>query len=107
MKEHVTMRSLHREVHRYRDDNERIMKDEEEILHRLNMFHNQVNKDSGTKKDSSDIQVTSSRSERKWDDHGNDRKSRSMSRNHHSPQEYTRRTHANSGPRRIPSVSYV
>jgi hypothetical protein len=25
-KEHVTMRSLHREVQRYRDDNERIMK---------------------------------------------------------------------------------
>jgi len=48
MKEPVTMRSLHREVHRYRDDNDGIMKDEEDILYRLNMFHNQVNKDSGT-----------------------------------------------------------
>ena len=32
MQELVTMRSLHREVKSYRDDNERIMKDQEEIL---------------------------------------------------------------------------
>jgi hypothetical protein len=33
--EHVTMRiPLHREVQTYRDDNERIMKAQEEILHR-------------------------------------------------------------------------
>jgi hypothetical protein len=30
--EPVTMRSLHREVQSYRDDNERIMKDHEEII---------------------------------------------------------------------------
>jgi hypothetical protein len=43
------MRSLHREVQRYIDDNERIMKAQEEILHILNMLHKKVNKDSGTK----------------------------------------------------------
>jgi hypothetical protein len=42
--EPVTMRSLHREVQHYRDDNERIMKDQEEILQSLNMLHKQVNK---------------------------------------------------------------
>jgi hypothetical protein len=45
------MRSLHREVQSYRDDNERIMKAHEEILQSLNMLHKQVNKDSGTKQE--------------------------------------------------------
>jgi len=45
----VTMRSLHREVKSYRDDNERIMKAHEEILQILNMLHKHVNKDSRTK----------------------------------------------------------
>jgi hypothetical protein len=51
--------------------------------------------------------VTTSRSQSKRDDHGNDRKSRSMSRHHHSPRKSTRRTHASSGPGSIPSVSPV
>jgi hypothetical protein len=33
------MRSLHREMHSYRVDNERIMKSQEDILQHLNMFH--------------------------------------------------------------------
>ena len=50
-KEPVTMRSLHREVQSYMDDNERIMKAQEEILQSLNMLHKQVKKDFGTKKE--------------------------------------------------------
>ena len=61
------------EVQRYRDDNERIMKAYEEILQILNMFHNQVNKDSGTKHATSARQVLASIYHRKSDDHGNDR----------------------------------
>jgi hypothetical protein len=91
----------------YRDDNERIMKAQEEILQSLNMLQNQVNKDSGTKQESSARQVSTSRSHRKRDDHGNDRKSRSMSRCHHSPRHSTRRTHASSGLGINPSVSHV
>ena len=79
------MRSLHREVQSYMDDNERIMKAHEEILMRLNMLHKQVNKDSSTKQATSAIQVSTSRSHSKRDDHGNDRHSRSMSRRHDSP----------------------
>jgi hypothetical protein len=41
------------------------------------------------------------------DEHGNDRHSRSMSKHHHSPEKYTRRTHASSGPGSSPSVSHV
>jgi hypothetical protein len=41
--EPVTMRSLHREVQSYIDDNERIMKSREEILQSLNMFHKKFN----------------------------------------------------------------
>jgi hypothetical protein len=70
--EPVTMRSLHREVQSYMDDNERIMKDQEEILESLNMLHKQVNKDSSTKQIDSARQVTTSISQRKMDDHGND-----------------------------------
>jgi hypothetical protein len=43
------MRSLQREVQIYRDDNENIMKVQEEILQSLNMLQKQANKDSGTK----------------------------------------------------------
>jgi hypothetical protein len=39
------------------------------------------------------------------DAHGNDRKSISMSKNHHSPRKSTRITHAILGLRSIPSVS--
>ena len=72
-KELVTMKILHREVQIYRDDNEKIMKDQEEILQILNMFHKKVNKDFLTKKVSSARQVFASRSHSKRDDHGNDR----------------------------------
>jgi hypothetical protein len=51
--EPITMRSLHREVKRYRDDNEMIMKDKEDIIHNLNMLHNHINKESGTKQSTS------------------------------------------------------
>jgi hypothetical protein len=44
------------------------------------MLYKKVNKDFGTKKESSAKQVSISRSDRKRDDHGNDRQSRSMSR---------------------------
>jgi hypothetical protein len=46
----VTMRSLQNEVQRYRDDNERIKKAQEEILHNLNMLQKKVNKDSCIRK---------------------------------------------------------
>jgi hypothetical protein len=61
----VTMRSLQKEVQSYRDDNERIMKAQEEILQSLNMLQKQVNKDSGTKQAASARQVSTSRSHRK------------------------------------------
>jgi hypothetical protein len=38
------MRSLHREVHSYRVDNENIMKAQEEILQSLNMLQKKSNK---------------------------------------------------------------
>jgi hypothetical protein len=93
---------MHREVHSYIDDNERIMNDQEEILQSLNMLHKKVNKYSGAKQASSARQVSTSRSHSKRDDHGNDRQSRSMSRHHHSTKKSTRRTHASSGPREKP-----
>ena len=89
------------------DDNERIMKAQEEILQSLNMLHKKVNKDSGTKQVASARQVSASRSHRKMDAHGNDRKSRSMRRRRHSPRKSTRRTHASLGPGSSPSVSLV
>jgi hypothetical protein len=73
-KEPVTMRSLQREVQSYRDDNENIMKSQEEILQSLNMLQRQANKDSGTKPTTSARQVTTSRSHSRRDEHGNDRK---------------------------------
>jgi hypothetical protein len=95
--EHVTMRTLHREVQSYRDDNERIMKAWDEIIQILNMFHKQVNKYYDTKQEANVRQVSASRSQSKRDDHGNDRHSRSMSKYHHSLRKSTRRTHAISG----------
>jgi hypothetical protein len=71
--DHVTMRSLHREVNIYIEDNERIMKAQEEIRHSLNILHNKVNKDSDTKQAASGRQFLALRSHRKMDDHGNDR----------------------------------
>jgi hypothetical protein len=62
----------------------------------MNMLHRQVNKDFGTKKIASARQVTQSRSQRKRDDHGNDRNSINMSMCHHSLRKYTRRTHVSS-----------
>jgi hypothetical protein len=56
-KGHVTMRSLHREVQSYKDDNEMIIKAQEEILRSLNMLHKQVNKYSSTKQETSARQV--------------------------------------------------
>jgi hypothetical protein len=97
MQEPVTIRSLHREVKSYRDNNERIMKAQEEIIQSLNMLHKQVNKYFVTNQEASSIQVTTSRLQSKRDDHGNDRKSRSMSRHHHSTRKFTRITHASSG----------
>jgi len=93
----ISMRSLHREVQRYRVDNERIMKVQEDIFQSLNMLHKKVNKDFGTKQENSDRQLETSRSHRKSDDHGNDRKSRRMYRHHHSPRKSTRITCAISG----------
>jgi hypothetical protein len=101
------MRSMHMEVQSYRDDNERIMKAQEEILNSLNMLHKQVNKESGTKQVVGARQVSTSRSHRKRDDHGNDRKSRSMNKHHHSPKQSTIRTHASSWPRSNPNVSHI
>jgi hypothetical protein len=71
------------------------------------MLHKKVNKYSGTKKETIFIQVLASISHNKRDDHGNDRKSRSMSRHHHSQRHSTRITHASLGPQNNPSVSLV
>jgi F0F1-type ATP synthase gamma subunit len=68
------MRRLHREVKSYKEYNERIMKAREEIIQILNMFQKKFNKDSGTKKETSYILVTTTRYQSKMDDHGNDRK---------------------------------
>jgi hypothetical protein len=97
----VTMTSLQREVQSYREDNENIMKAQEEILQSLNMLQKKSNKGSGTKKATSARQGTSSRSLRRKEEHGNDMKSRSMIRHHHSTRIY----HASSRPISIPSVS--
>jgi hypothetical protein len=51
--------------------------------------------------------VSTSRSQRKKDDHGNDRQSRSMSKCHHSPRKSTRRNHESSWPQSNPSVSPI
>jgi hypothetical protein len=83
----VTMRSLQREVQSYREDKEKIMKSRKEILQSLNILQRQSNKDSGTNPTTSARQVTTSKFHNKRDDHGNDKKSRSVSRHHHSPKQ--------------------
>jgi hypothetical protein len=105
MQKIVTMRTMHREVQSYRDDNERIMKAEEEILQSLNVLHKKVNKNSSTKKETSARQVITSRSQSRRDDHGNDRKSRNTRRHHNYPRKSTKRTHVSSRPGSRPSVS--
>jgi hypothetical protein len=51
--------------------------------------------------------VASSKSHGERDDHGNDRKSKSMRRRHYSLDKSTIRAHASSRLGRIPSVSLV
>jgi hypothetical protein len=58
-------------------------------------------------KETSARQVSTSKSHRKRDDHGNDRQPRSMSRCHQSPKKPIRRTHGSSGLGSNPSVSPV
>jgi len=106
-KEPINMKSLHREVESYREDNEKIMKSQKDILKSLNIFHRHANKESCTKKYDSDRHATTSKSHRRRDEHGNDRNSRRMSRWHHSPNQYTRRAHKISMPGRNPSVSPI
>jgi hypothetical protein len=83
------------------------MKAQEEILHSINILHKKANKYSNTKQESSARQVSESRSHIKGDDHGNDRKSRSMIRHHNSLRKSTRKTHAISGLGSIPSLSPI
>jgi hypothetical protein len=71
------------------------------------MLQRQANKDSGTKQATSAKQVTTSRSHRKRDEHGNDKKSRSMRRYHHSQRKYTRTSHAILGLGSIPILSPI
>jgi hypothetical protein len=73
MQEPVTMRSLQKEVQSYRADNERIVKDQEEIIKILNMLQKQVNKDSCTRQEVGAKQVEVSRSHDRRDDHGGSR----------------------------------
>ena len=56
--EPIIMRSPHREVQIYREDNEKIMKAQEEILEILNILQRQANKDSGIKQATNVRQVT-------------------------------------------------
>jgi hypothetical protein len=51
--------------------------------------------------------VTTSKSHSRRDDHGNDRKSRSMSKCHHSPEKSIRRAPSSSWLGSSPSVSLV
>jgi len=71
------------------------------------MLHNKFNKDSSINQSSISRQVSTYRSQRKGDDHGNDRQLRNMRRCHHSPKKYTRRNHESLGLGRIPSVYCV
>jgi hypothetical protein len=106
-KEPVTMRNLHREVHSYKEDNERIVKSQGEILQSSNMLHRKVNKEYGSKQETSAIQVETSRSQSRRDDHENDTQSRRLSRCHHPPRKSIRINHESSRPGSIPSVSPV
>jgi hypothetical protein len=69
----ITMRSLHRAVPIFREDNENIMKDQKEILQSLNMLQRQANKDSDKKNEASARQVTTYISHRRRDENGNGR----------------------------------
>jgi len=71
------------------------------------MFHKQFNNEFGTKKVTSARQVSASKSQRKRDDHRNERKLRSMSGHHYSQRKSMRRTHAISGPGIIANASPV
>jgi cell division septum initiation protein DivIVA len=57
-------------VQRYRQDNERMMRDKEELLQSINMLKKQVNKYSSTKQESNARQVEESRFHERRDDHG-------------------------------------
>jgi len=92
--EPVTMRILNREVHNYREHNEKIMKAQKKILNILNMLHRQVNKYSSTKQVDSSRHVIASKYHSTRDENGNDRKSRSINRHHHSIEKSTRKSHA-------------
>jgi hypothetical protein len=84
-----------------------IMKAQEEILQCLNMMQKKSKKDFGTKKVTSARQETTSKSQRKRDDCGNDMNSRCRRRIHHSPDQYTRRDHSSSGLWNSLSVSPI
>jgi type VI protein secretion system component VasA len=71
------------------------------------MLYRKVKKYYVTKKETSSRQVTTSKYHSRKDDHGKDRTSRSMNRNHHSPSISTRINHASSDPGSNPSVSLV
>jgi hypothetical protein len=105
--EPITMRILHREVHSDRAHNAKIMKAQKKILNILNMLHRKVNKYCGTKKVDSARHVAASKSHSIRDEHGNDRQSRNMRRQHHSPKKYSSKSHAILGPGCISSVSPV
>jgi len=96
-----------REVQIYRDNNEKIIKSQENILQILNMLQKQDNKDSSTKQEASSRHVTACKSHSIRDEHGNDKNSRRRRKFHHSPNQSTRKSHAILGLGSIPSVSLV
>jgi hypothetical protein len=67
----------------------------------------QAKKDYGIRQEASARQVSTSKSHSRRDGHGDEKKSRSRSRRHHSPEKSTRRAHASSGPGSNPSVTPV
>jgi hypothetical protein len=93
-----TMRSLQKEVQSYREDNERLIRAQEEqnqintqLLQSLNMLQRQINKYFGTKQAANARQVETSRSHDRRDDQRGSRNSRSAIRHHHSLGHSTRR----------------
>jgi len=90
------MRTLQREMHSFRDDNESIMKCHEEILQILNMLQKKFNKYLGTKQEDGARKVETSISHDRTDDHEGSRWSRSISmhQHDHSPEHLTRRGYA-------------
>jgi hypothetical protein len=110
MHEPVTMRILKKEVNIYRADNERIMKDKEEILQILNILQKKVNKYSRKKKEVGARKVETSISHDRRDYHGGSRCSRNSRRHHHhhSPGNLTRREYACLRSERNPCLlSYI